>query len=95
MRIPVADLRKVADRLFDHMNSIGISEVDIQSDFYWAIPKQERRDVYKDPTGLTTGQLSDDWHELQMILSGESEPIAFAFVWLSALLREVGEEVVR
>lgn len=95
MHVSVADLRKVTNCLFDHLDSIGISEVDIPGDFYWDIPKQERRDVYKDPTGLTTGQFSDDWHELQMILSGEGEPIAFAFVWLSALLREIGDEIVR
>jgi len=37
---------------------------------------------------------SDDWNELQRIVRGESAPIAYALVWLAAILRRVGEQAV-
>lgn len=95
MRISIAELRHVTNQLYDHLETQGLSSVDIPNDYYWEIPKEQRRDIYRDPTGLTTGQTSDDWDELRKIISGESEPISYGLVWLSALLREIGEEVVR
>lgn len=94
MRIPLAQLRQVTNQLYDHLEAQGHSSVEIPHDYYWEIPKEQRCDVYRDPAGLTMGQTSDDWEELRKILTGESEPIAYALVWLAALLREIGEEVV-
>lgn len=95
MRIPLAELRRITNQLYDHLEAQGLSSVEVPNDYYWEIPKEQRRDVYRDPVGFTTGQTSDDWEELRKILSGESEPIGYALVWLAALLREIGEEVVR
>ena len=41
------------------------------------------------------GQLSDDWEELQRVRRHESEPLAFAFVWLGSIFKAIGEHVVR
>lgn len=38
MRIDVSDLRTVATRLFDHLDSLGERTVDLDQDYYWVIP---------------------------------------------------------
>ncbi|MEW6434149.1 MAG: hypothetical protein AB1730_21825 [Myxococcota bacterium] len=94
MRIKTEDLRRVANVLFDHLERTGHSEVDVDKDFYWSIPDRQLYSPYEKPTEFTLGQLSDDHSELEQILSGRREPIAYALVWLAALIRYVGSKTV-
>lgn len=71
-----------------------MESVDLREDYYWSIPRQQRLDVTKEPTEHTLGQLSDDLNELARIDNGEVEPVSYALVWLSSVLREVGETTV-
>lgn len=94
MNVKVAELRAMADRLFTHLEETGRGEFDVPEDYYWSIEKDEVYDPLKDPKNITMGQLSDDWNELNEILRGESPPIGYALVWLSSILRIVGEKSV-
>ncbi len=94
MNVKVAELRAIADRLFTYLEETGRSDFEISEDYYWSIEKDEVYDPYKDPKALTMGQLSDDWDELSDILKEESPPIGYALVWLSAILRNIGEKAV-
>ena len=94
MNVKVSELRAIADQLFTYLEETGRSEFEISEDYYWSIEKEEVYDPYKEPKDLTMGQLSDDWNELSDILKGESPPIGYALVWLSAILRIVGEKSV-
>lgn len=60
-------------------------------DYYWSIPREQRGNYSGEPTEHTLGQLSDDLAELRRINAGEAEPVGYAFVWLAAVLRELGE----
>ena len=91
MNISVAELRAVANQLFDHLEVRQGEQLEIATDYYWAIPRATRNDPTATPHDLTIGQLSDDLRELRRILNHESEPINYALVWLAAVLREVGE----
>ena len=71
------------------MRSVAISV-----DYYWSIPREQRLDVTKEPTEHTLGQLSDDLSELTRIDDDEAEVISYALVWLSSVLRELGETTV-
>ena len=93
MKVSVSELRNMSERLFDHLESGGNSQLEIPQDYYWYVPTKERYQPYVEPKGLTLGQLSDDWAELQKIIRGESEPIDYALVWLSTILRVIGEKV--
>jgi hypothetical protein len=93
MRIGIDELELVARQLFDHLRDKGIEEVSVEQDFYWNISKAQRYNPNETPNELTLGQLSDDWQELQRMLNGERDAIGYALVWLSAILRCVGEEV--
>ena|ERR1044072_3730514 len=97
MQISISDLRAISEIIFSHVEAMGINSVNIPADYYWEIPKDQRYDPYKepDPKQFEIGQLSDDWSELQKIAEGKSEPITYALVWMSSLLKAVGEEVVK
>lgn len=95
MQISVAELREVCEVLLRHLESSGVNTIDIEKDYYWNVPVDQRYTPYEEPSSLDLGQLTDNWSELQRLRSGESEPIAYGLVWLSAILRVVGEEVVR
>ena len=94
MEVSVAELRVVADKLFAHLLQLGHDTVSITHDYYWAVPKDTRHDPYVQPVELTLGQLSDEISELKRISDGTAEPISFGLVWLSSIIREIGEETV-
>lgn len=95
MNIPLPALRAVTERLFQHLESLGVRSVDLDQDYYWHIDQEELYRPEKDPAKLSMGQLSDDWDELEKIRSGKSPPISYAFVWLAAVLRAMGEKIVK
>jgi hypothetical protein len=92
MQIEIAELKRIADRLFAHLLENDHATVEIPHDYYWAIPKPAVYDPYTQPTDLTLGQLTFDLEDLRLIALGETEPIGYAFVWLAAILKAVGEE---
>lgn len=93
MRINVSELRAISAQLFSHLEESGRDSVEIPSDYYWDISKENRYNPYEEPTNFDLGQLTDDWAELQKIALGEKEPIGYALVWFSTVLRAVGEDV--
>ena len=94
MTLTLADLRAITLRLYDHLEQRGVDGVQPPQDYYWSIPREQRIDVTKEPTEHTLGQLSDDLNELARISTGETEPISYALVWLSSVLRELGETTI-
>ena len=94
MIVTVEELRKMCEHLLNHLEEVGASSIEIPVDYYWDIPKESHYDPYNKPEEFTLGQLTDDWQELKKILSEEGEPISYMLVWLSAILRAVGEQVI-
>jgi hypothetical protein len=95
MQIGVADLQEVCEKLLDHLRELGIETVELSHDFYWEIPEEQRYDMRTVPDDPASARLSDDWHELCKLLNEQSPPIAYKLVWAAAILRAVGERVVR
>jgi hypothetical protein len=95
MKIRLAELRQVAEMLFDHLEAQGNDEFDIADDYYWTIRREQLYDPLKDPTELGLDQLTDNWEWLNSVRSGEAAPTAYHLVWLAAFLRWVGERHVR
>lgn len=94
MKIRISELREAANLLFDHLERSGHAEIEVDRDFYWSIPDDKLYAAYEEPSGFTMGQLSDDCQELRKISSGQREPISYALVWLSSILRFVGAKIV-
>lgn len=91
MQISTADLRKVVNILIDHLEENDCQSFELTADYYWHIPKELKYDPYQEPNNFSLGQLTDDWTELQGLLQGSSEPISYALVWLSSVIRFIGE----
>lgn len=87
-------LRAVADQLFSHLKATDRGRLEIEEDYYWFINSDEAYAPLKDPSELTLGQLEEDCRELSSILASENPPIGYALVWLSSILRRVGEKTV-
>ena len=94
IRINLADLRAISEKIFLYLEDQGIESFDIPVDYYWNIPKEQIYDPYEKPLELDLGQLTDDWRELQKILDPGNQPIAYCLVWLAAILRVVGEHTL-
>jgi hypothetical protein len=92
--VSTAKLREVFDVLLSHIERVAPS-VELREDYYWAVPAESWYNPYEQPSGLTLGQLSDDWSELEKIRSGQREPHPHALVWLASILRYTGEAAVR
>jgi len=91
MTVEASELRRIFTLLLSHIEDCGSAQFNIADDFYWDIPRPDRYNPYEEPHDLNLGQLSDDWANLQRIANGESVPIGYGLVWLSSILRAVGE----
>lgn len=94
MRIKIADLRRAADLLIQHLSESGVESIELEDDLYWDLPTSIRYDVHADVPGAETGRIGDDWREVQGMLEGRQAPIGYGLVWLAAVLRRVGEKHV-
>ena len=48
--INIADLRRTAALLFDHVEQLGYRSIDVDADYYWIIDRSSRYNPYEDPT---------------------------------------------
>jgi hypothetical protein len=93
MTVDIEELRAIIAKLLDAVET-NEAEVEIEADYYWDVPNDDRYDRYASPTQLTIGQLSDDWNELKRIGRGEAAALPYALVWASSILRRIGEQVL-
>jgi len=93
MRVTTAELRRACEMLLRHLEATGQHEIEIAEDYYWAIAPGEAYAAYSTPSQFTMGQLSDDWQEVMAIVNGDKEAVGYALVWLSSVMRRVGETV--
>lgn len=91
----MVQLRDVFEVLMRHVEDAGLSAVTVDKDFYWNVPADKLYNPYETPRepDLDLGQLSEDWEKLQDVSKGKAPPVGSGFVWLSAVLRAVGEEM--
>jgi hypothetical protein len=94
MKLKTSDIEEVCLLLIKHVRESGYEEIEIDSDHYWEIEKEERYNVYEKPKDLSIGQLSEDWNWLQSYLDKKAEPIGYGLVWCGNILRAVGEKVI-
>jgi hypothetical protein len=94
MTINVSELRVITEKLFTHLENLGINSVEITEDYYWDIPEEQKYNILKEPKELDVGQLTDDWEFLLKVLEPNREPLGYSFVWLGKLLEAIGEKVI-
>lgn len=94
MNIALSELKAIFLKELDHLEQLGYDQVEITVDYYWNIPQNVRYDAYIEPQNFDLGSLSDDWKGLKQIYDGRRDPIAYDLVWLSSILRAIGEHTL-
>jgi hypothetical protein len=92
VKISTSEIRAIVDVLCRHLEATGRTELEIHRDFYWSVPNEA--EVPDDPGELTVGSLADEWEWLKGMVADEDKALGYGFVWLGAVLREVGRETV-
>ena len=93
-KIKLKDLVKALKKIVKYSKSIGIKEVSLKEDYYWYIESEEKYDVESNPKNLTLGQLHDEYTDINLINSGESEAITNNFSELGAILDYLGRRLL-
>jgi hypothetical protein len=94
VKVSIREIRGISNQLLDHIESLGVNEVDLAHDYYWTLPTDQLYDPALAVPSPSLGQLTDDWNELLLIRRGDRPPVAIALAWLSAIMRAVGETVL-
>jgi len=94
MIVRVSELAKISEKLIEHLRDVTGETIDISVDYYWHIPKAEKYDQYEQPSQLNIGQISDDWNELQKLLYDDTKPLSHYLIWLAAVERAIGEQII-
>lgn len=94
MEIEVAKLRKITNDLLLRLEQDGTTTVELSSDYYWHIPPEQRYDSYDEPHEFTMGQLSEDLEFVNQMIDGTQPLLTYGLVWISSLLRFIGEKIV-
>ncbi len=89
--ISITELKKAFNNILNVLEACEIDHIEIDEDYYWYIPKEKIYNMMNDPGDFTIGQLSDDLNEIKKIANNEKEAILYAFVWLSSIIRYIGE----
>ena len=95
MQIELSELRELFDAVVSEMEDGGQSAVNLDLGYYWEVPPGDRYEIYEEPKELTIGDLEYDWERLRSVLEGRDVPIRYSLVWLSALLRAIGEKQIK
>lgn len=90
MDIELANLRKSATAVFDHLERLGVQTVNVDGPMYWNIQPTDRYSMTHSPVDLDVGSLYDDYSDLVRVASGEQQALAAHLKPLAAILEAMG-----
>ncbi|RJQ78000.1 hypothetical protein D5S17_13815 [Pseudonocardiaceae bacterium YIM PH 21723] len=70
---------------------VGLGEVPLDWDYFWAIGEEELYDAAARPQDLTLGYLPDSWEFATRPRDEDEDPFPYALVWIAELLRATGQ----
>jgi len=92
MEIDLIELKKIVNRLLDHIiETRGVRSITLGKNYYWDIPTPEIYEVEEEPGKLDTGSLSDDWEFISSLLNPDSAPVAYQLTEVAPIIRYIGE----
>lgn len=91
MKVEIEVLQEAVTRLLAHAKERHGATCEVPDDLYWFVPQPQLTDPTSAPSDLTLGALQDDWEAISAIGRGDKEPLGYALVWASSLLRAIGD----
>lgn len=91
--VEVADLRRIVNRLLDHIEGSGKTMIRLNQTFYWDVPEEERYGIDDRPGGLDVRSLHDDWDCIRFLLEDGEEPIVDQLSEAATLLRYIADSL--
>lgn len=81
-------------KIMRHLREDGIREYNLKNSNYWYIPKEQLYELTTDPNleDLKIGSFSKDIEKMNRI-ANDKEVVSGDFMWLSAIMRALGEEI--
>jgi hypothetical protein len=64
----------------------------VERDAFWAVPSQDAYDIYREPSELTVGMVSESMANISALLLMPDQAIDYGLVWLAEVLHAVGNE---
>jgi hypothetical protein len=93
LSIPIPRLREAFERAIDQLAELEGNTLHLRHDYFWSIPADELYDVYSRPTNITIGQVSESWQHIQDLLDGKTDFLNYHLIWLSDVVRAIGQDV--
>ncbi|MER7763678.1 hypothetical protein [Streptomyces sp. NPDC097619] len=91
VEISVDKLKGVFDLLMERIHA-GEQVLEIDREAFWSVPRDQAYEIYSEPRDLSIGMLSESWGHLEDMLSEPDRVVGHGFVWLSEVLRAIGDE---
>lgn len=88
--IAAEDLKRAFDLLVDRVAEGGV--VRIENEAFWSVPAPAAYDVYREPSDLTIGMVSESWENVAAIVRDPDRAVDYGLVWLAEVLRAAGDE---
>jgi hypothetical protein len=93
MKISIEKLRVAADRGLSYIAEKYGTEIELDHDYYWSLPKQAKYDVLKEAKVSEVGSLVEDYQQIEKIVKREHDLVGYDLAYIAAILRALGEEL--
>lgn len=93
MEINLVELKKVINRLLDHIiETRNVKVCELKTNYYWNIQSPSIYSVENEPAELDVGSLFDEWDMLSGLLDND-QPVAYQLTELAPIIRYIGEKL--
>ncbi len=90
MTIKVEVLKTASEKLFAHLEELGITEIPLDHNYHWVVDHEEAVNPTVKPELTMLGKLSDNYDVMTKLSSCTDVPINYHLVWLASLLDYIG-----
>ena len=91
LEIRIDVLREALNLVVDELGRAHGDRLLIDKDFFWAIPAEQRMNVYEQPAGLTVGQISELLDGMNRLVEDPARVTVVDAVKIAELLRTAGD----
>ena len=93
MRINLNEIREIFNDLVDRTEELGFKEIDTDTDYYWHVSSDERKNFGIQEPILSVGSLIDDYVELKKTLIGTNSHTTIDFDRIANIIIEIGNSI--